>query len=152
MSRTQLFDRLLLLTSLLEEDQARELAAVGLTRRPAHLLWLIQREGPLRQRDLADQMEITPRHVTTLVDELIESALVRRTPHPDDRRAVLVSLTDQGASLMASMVADHDQLSIALTEGWNDAEVDDLREHIEAIIGRFTALVERAAAAREAES
>lgn len=148
MSRTHLFDQLLLLASLLQEDQERELGAIGLTQRRTHMLWLIHHGGPQMQRDLAAQMDITPRHVTTLVDELIEGGLVLRTPHPDDRRAVLVSLTDEGTTLMASMAVDHDHLSGELTAGWSDEEVDDLRALIETIIGRFSTLVEQTAVDR----
>lgn len=42
--------------------------------------------------DLADALEVTPRNVTSLVDALEEEGLVKRQPHPTDRRATIVEL------------------------------------------------------------
>jgi DNA-binding MarR family transcriptional regulator len=36
---------------------------------------------------------------TGLVDALVDAGFLGRTPHPTDRRVVLVSLTDRGARL-----------------------------------------------------
>ena len=43
--------------------------------------------------DLADELEVTPRNVTALVDGLESDGLVRRAAHPSDRRVTLVELT-----------------------------------------------------------
>lgn len=47
--------------------------------------------------------------VTFVVDRLVRGGLVQRKPHPDDRRAVLMSLTERGkdtaAAVMEALVA-----------------------------------------------
>ena len=48
--------------------------------------------GPLTQRDLGDRLQLTSGAVTQLVDRLERRGLVRRVPHPTDRRATLVEL------------------------------------------------------------
>lgn len=50
----------------------------------------------LRLGALADWLQVAPRSATEVVDGLEELGLVARTPDPDDRRAVLVGLTDRG--------------------------------------------------------
>ena len=147
MSRTQLLDQLLLLATLLHEDQERELGAIGLNQSRTHVMWIVHHRGSLMQRDIADAMGVTPRHVTTLVDELLEAGLAFRNPHPSDRRAVLVSLSDKGTSLMESMTVDHERLAASLTEGWTTGEVDELRGQVETVIARLGALI--AASAEE---
>ncbi|MET0735461.1 MAG: MarR family transcriptional regulator [Microbacterium sp.] len=149
MSRTQLLDQLLLLSSMLQEDQDRELGAIGLTQRRTHVMWLVHHRGPLMQRDIANEMGVTPRHVTTLVDELIEGGFARRGPHPSDRRAVLVSLTERGTSLMETMTIDHERLAASLTDGWSRADVDELRSQVETIVARLATLIADAAAERK---
>lgn len=151
MSRTQLLDQLLLLATLLHEDQERELGAFGLTQSRTHVMWVVHHRGPLIQRDIADAMGVTPRHVTTLVDELVEAGLAFRNPHPSDRRAVLVSLSDKGTSLMEAIAADHEQLAASLTEGWTSGEVDELRGRVEAVIARLGTLIAAAAEERRAD-
>jgi DNA-binding MarR family transcriptional regulator len=50
--------------------------------------------GPQRMADLASALDITPRNVTTLVDGLERDGIVHRRPHPTDRRATVIELTE----------------------------------------------------------
>ena len=59
-------------------------------------LGVLMRRGPMRLSVLSEHLRIAPRSTTEVVDALEERALVRRRPDPDDRRATLVSLTEQG--------------------------------------------------------
>lgn len=45
----------------------------------------------------------TPRDVTALVDALEDGGWVTRGPHPTDRRATLITLTDRGATAAERM-------------------------------------------------
>jgi DNA-binding MarR family transcriptional regulator len=56
---------------------------------------------PLTLRALAVQLTADPPYVTLMVDDLEERGLVRRGPHPDDRRAKLVGLTRAGRAAAA---------------------------------------------------
>ncbi len=46
---------------------------------------------PLRMADIAAQLDVVPRSVTTMVDGLEAAGLVVRRADPDDRRSVLVA-------------------------------------------------------------
>ena len=61
--------------------------------------------------------------MTALIDALEAEGLVRRAPHPTDRRATLVSLTKRGAAATARMAAERQQAA-----GWllGDVAPDDL--------------------------
>lgn len=52
--------------------------------------------GPLRMRDLAELVGNAPRTTTTIVDSLEKDGLVERVRHPEDRRAFLLTLTEEG--------------------------------------------------------
>src|SRR5262245_43066044 len=52
----------------------------------------------VRMVDVARDLGITPRTVTTLVDALEEAGILRRLPDPDDRRATLLELTESGVA------------------------------------------------------
>jgi DNA-binding MarR family transcriptional regulator len=47
-------------------------------------------------RTLADELDLSPRNMTALVDGLEIDALVARRPHPTDRRATMIELTTDG--------------------------------------------------------
>jgi DNA-binding MarR family transcriptional regulator len=51
---------------------------------------------PHTMRVLAERLAADPPYVTLIVDDLEKRGLVRRTPHPQDRRAKLVQLTARG--------------------------------------------------------
>lgn len=55
----------------------------------------------LTQRELADRLAADPPYVTLMVDDLEARRLVRRRPHPTDRRAKLVELTATGRAAAA---------------------------------------------------
>ena len=56
---------------------------------------------PHTLRALADRLAADPPYVTVVVDDLEKRGLVRRMPHPEDRRAKLVELTAAGRSAAA---------------------------------------------------
>ena len=54
---------------------------------------------PMSMKELAAALNIDPPNVTVLVDELESQGIVRRRPHPTDRRAKIVEATRKGRSL-----------------------------------------------------
>jgi hypothetical protein len=57
--------------------------------------------------------------------ELSDRLLVRRHPHPTDRRAILVELTPQGVETCAAMYTQHAE---AVSELFSDLSQADQRE------------------------
>lgn len=152
MSGTQMLDALLAITGVLQADQERELERRGLTVARTHLLWILHHEGPSTQAVLAGALGVTPRYVTTLVDALDATGLAERRPHPVDRRAVLVHLTERGRATMTAMADEHVKLGATLVEGLDPhtidtavAAIDHVRERLEHLIADH----ERRQAARE---
>lgn len=54
------------------------------------------RTGSLPMSKASSLLQVHPTSVTNAVDRLEAAALVRRQPHPDDRRGVLVGITRAG--------------------------------------------------------
>ncbi len=54
------------------------------------------------------RLQVHPTSVTNTVDRLEAAQLVKRVPHPSDRRATLIEITDAGREL-AARVGDLDQ-------------------------------------------
>ncbi|SCF13181.1 DNA-binding transcriptional regulator, MarR family [Micromonospora purpureochromogenes] len=71
----------------------------------ARALAVLGRHGPMRLSALADHLHIAPRSTTEVVDGLEERGLVARHPDPADRRATLVTLTDEGTRIGAAIRA-----------------------------------------------
>jgi DNA-binding MarR family transcriptional regulator len=56
--------------------------------------------APITLRDLAEAMGTDAPATTVIVNDLEEQGLVRRDPHPEDRRAKVVSLTATGKRIL----------------------------------------------------
>ena len=80
------------------QDRRRELqAALGLGGGFGRVKVLLHLEqGPMTLRDIADANGLDAPYATVFCDKLVEKGLVTRTPHPDDKRRKLVSLTEKG--------------------------------------------------------
>jgi DNA-binding MarR family transcriptional regulator len=76
---------------------------LGITPGQARALGVLRRHGGMRPSDLADHLRIAPRSATEVVDALQELGLARRTPDPVDRRATVVTLTEEGERLGAAV-------------------------------------------------
>src|SRR4051812_11777445 len=84
-------------------DMQRGLAERGLTLTRAQVLWILGDAERMTQRELAAELRVTPRNVTTLIDALEEAGFVRRTAHPTDRRATIIVLTQKGKTSVARL-------------------------------------------------
>ncbi|NNG37899.1 MarR family transcriptional regulator [Flexivirga sp. ID2601S] len=87
---------------MLRRANLSELEPYGLSPHQSRALGVVSRhgaDGSLRLSTVAEHLDIAPRSATEVIDALEERGLVRRTPDPADRRAVLISLTDDGRAL-----------------------------------------------------
>lgn len=140
MKNEQLLDTLLQITEALGTDMDAYLRGYGLTPAKAHLLWTLHGGGPSKQRDLATALGHSPRHVTTLVDELVAAGQVTRRAHPDDRRAVLVELTPAAAELLDQMAAARTELAAQLFGHLDTDTRSELGRHMADLGQRLAAL------------
>jgi MarR family transcriptional regulator, organic hydroperoxide resistance regulator len=71
-------------------------AQYKLTAVQAKVLLVLQPETPMTMRSIATALQYDASNLTGVVDRLEEMGVVRRQPHPSDRRAKGVILTAEG--------------------------------------------------------
>ncbi|HET6153496.1 MAG TPA: MarR family transcriptional regulator [Marmoricola sp.] len=72
----------------------------------ALVLLSFTRSGSLPLGKIGERLQVHPTSVTPIIDRLESAGLVRRQPHPEDRRAVLAEITEAGRSLVEATTAD----------------------------------------------
>jgi DNA-binding MarR family transcriptional regulator len=142
-------ERLLELAVLLNESMDHGLAEGGLTRARAELIWRLGQQGSMTQRELSEALRCTPRNVTGLVDALEEDGFVARRPHPTDRRATLVELTERGSNATEGWRAGYRDLAALL---FADLEASELSSFVAALDRVLERLRGVAAAAADEQS
>ena len=113
-------DRLLEVSELFQKDMARAFAGTPLTPSRIRVLWDLAANGPSAQHVLATRLEMSPRNITGLVDALESGGYVTRSPHPSDRRAIIVSLSASAVQFMRDMQREHAELSADLLGAVDD--------------------------------
>lgn len=108
----------------------RGLDEQGITMQQAALLLLANRYGGHVASRLAAPLGTDAAGLTRLVDRLAAKGLVVRGSSPQDRRAVVIQLTDAGQALLPELVAAFRRAQGHLIEGLSEAEVTDLRERL----------------------
>lgn len=87
----------------------RHLAEQDLTVSQFGVLEALLHLGPLNQKSLAEKLLKSGGNITLVIDNLEKSGWVERHRNPEDRRSVLIHLTDQGEDLIESYFPKHVQ-------------------------------------------
>jgi MarR family 2-MHQ and catechol resistance regulon transcriptional repressor len=87
----------------------QHLARSGLTFSQYGVLDMLFHLGPLRLGQIAEKILKSEGNMTTVVDNLERAGLVKRERSVKDRRAVTVSLTEEGRRLISEVFPQHIQ-------------------------------------------
>lgn len=119
----------------------RELAPLGITHADygllASLRGLAHAGTRPSQRELADASGLEPMYVSKLARALAERGLVDRSTHPDDPRAVQISLTESGTETVTAaraIVRRLDHARLDALGGHDSDRATELREALQILL------------------
>lgn len=72
-----------------------------------NILLVSLRCGGSQIMSISAGLGVTKRNVTALVDALEEEGLVRHKPHPTDRRAPVIEMSEEGSEAVGRMYEEH---------------------------------------------
>jgi DNA-binding MarR family transcriptional regulator len=79
---------------------SERLVRLGVSMAQLHIMYTLQRDGIMTMSRLADVLGVSLSNASGLVDRMEERGFVERTRVPEDRRVVLVRVTDAGRRLL----------------------------------------------------
>ncbi|HKZ14535.1 MAG TPA: MarR family transcriptional regulator [Solirubrobacterales bacterium] len=103
------------------------------------VLGRLDREGSASVSELAQALRVRPQSMAQTIGDLEAEGMVQRSPHPNDRRRALVSLTPAGRARI-----EEDR---AVREGWLVKALEELSEDDRETIGRAVEILGRLAEA-----
>jgi DNA-binding MarR family transcriptional regulator len=77
-----------------------QLVRAGVSMTHLHLMWILEQHGDLAMGRLAEILDVSVSSATGIVDRMEERGLVDRVRVPDDRRVVLVRISDRGREVL----------------------------------------------------
>jgi len=123
---TRLFDRML--------ADADIDAFNGAQGRILYVLW--GKDG-ITISQLSAQTSLANTTLTSMLDRMEASGLIRREPSPKDRRALLIRLTDKARSLQADYDRISQQMNERYYEGFTEAEVRQFEAYLERVLSNL---------------
>jgi DNA-binding MarR family transcriptional regulator len=84
-------------------------------------------DTPLELTALAERLGVTKQAAIKVVDEMEARGFLTREPHPTDRRAKRLTLTDRGHAVRAAALAESHRVEAELRAALGDADVDAFR-------------------------
>ena len=79
----------------------------------------------MTQAEMAESLEIQPISLVRLIDRLCRHGLVERRPHPRDRRANRLYLTDKGHATLVRLAPLGREVTSEVLASLNEADVAD---------------------------
>lgn len=115
----------------LADDFVHRLEPFGVEPRAYAVLKALSEDDGRSQRELSTQLGIHRNVMVTVVDKLERDGLVKRMPHPADRRAFAVTLTDKARDLLPKLdaqgSAQENEITASLTENERKAVLQHLQ-------------------------
>ncbi|PSW18096.1 MarR family transcriptional regulator [Photobacterium sanctipauli] len=102
---TEFYDKM----SSWEQSVVKE---TGYSLAQTHTIEVLGSHGALRMKELAEKLGITTGTLTVQVEKLVKAGLIVRRPHSEDRRAIVVELTEAGQAIHQQ----HNQLHLELVK------------------------------------
>jgi MarR family transcriptional regulator, transcriptional regulator for hemolysin len=109
------------------DQRARE---HGMTRAQWGVLARLERREGMTQSEMAEALEIQPISLVRLVDRLCAQGLVERRPHPRDRRANRLYLTDRGRTTLVRLTPLAKEIGTELLESIGEGEIAEFLQKL----------------------
>lgn len=126
-------------SSLIARDRLAPLfARFGLQAGEFDVLATLRRSGSpyaLTPTALYEATMVTSGAMTNRLDRLEKAGLILRGPHPNDRRGIVVQLTEKGLALIDEALTAHVANEHEILAGLSDAERETLSRLLEKLIG-----------------
>lgn len=110
---------------------------IGLSRSQYWLLIAVaRRQGDkgTSLRALADHLMVAPSFVTTGVAKLVKRGLLAKTPNPDDRRGLLVTLTRDGEATLDRLAPFLQEINDTLFDGVDRPEFETVLRFVDRFV------------------
>ncbi len=102
------------------------LGAEELTMHQVHALFCVKRQQPLRMSRLAEELRVAPATATILVDRLVESGWLVRTPSENDRRTIQLELSPDANQKFEKIMTQRLEQSSLLLDALTASELAQL--------------------------
>ncbi len=122
----------------LQEIRNRLGEAIGLSGPAYSILIAIEhlgQQGEVGVSKVGDHLHLSGAFVTIEVNKLVKSALVKKVPHPEDGRRVILTVTDKARALLDELAATQRPVNDTIFDGLSAKQFLSFSEIIASLVG-----------------
>ncbi len=105
-----------------------------------HVMAMLERHGDLPMSRVAELLDVSDSNATGLIDRMEERGFVERVRHPDDRRVVLVRVSDHGSQILADVEGVRDELLRRVLDQLDNTQLGRLAASVEDVHRALTSV------------
>lgn len=129
------------------------LAEYGLKNLGQPMLLAILRQKPDgvadSQRELAEQLHVTPATVTVSLRSMERDGYVMKIVDPNDMRRKRIALTDKGREVLDKLDEVYERIGFAMFDGFNAEEREQISDYFKRMIDNLNKLTAESRAAQK---
>jgi len=110
----------------LKENHVKDAYRAKLSMPQFICLLIISKIGKMKMSELANYLSLSYASVTNLINKLVNSNLVKRYDDPNDRRVVIVELTNKGKKIIYNIREKHKEVFYKNCSNLSDEEIKTL--------------------------
>ncbi|MEM6612753.1 MAG: MarR family transcriptional regulator [Cyanobacteria bacterium P01_C01_bin.72] len=124
------------LHAVVDEFDAAIADKVGISRNDLRCLNLLE-HGPMLPKNIGSKLELTSGSITALLDRLEKRKLIKRKPHPEDRRAILIEATPLVYQELGQMYRKMGEAVVELSNEYGRKEATQTAKHLNDLSNKF---------------
>lgn len=106
----------------------------GLTAPQFYILYMIREKGTCKVTALAEEMEVKPSAITVMIDRLVNHNFVKRLADENDRRVVLLQITDAGLNAVKELEQQSNEMLGNYFSKLSSTEVEHMIQTLEKML------------------
>ncbi len=104
------------------------------------MLYMLDRSGSLKVSELAERQGLTSAAITGLTDKLLVDGYVERARTEQDRRVVMISITEKGREMVAKLSESQRETLLLVFSDLSDEDIDHLKRIYSILLGNLDKL------------
>ncbi|SDN93808.1 DNA-binding transcriptional regulator, MarR family [Paenibacillus sp. yr247] len=111
-----------LLVHDIHNENDKRFASYGLSTERFHIMFFLYTVSELSPSEIADKINVTRASMTGLIDGLEKAQFLERVNHPQDRRKVILKITEKGRDLVEKIIPRHFELVSKVNQVYTEEE------------------------------
>jgi DNA-binding MarR family transcriptional regulator len=112
----------------------RERELTHITPEQGRILFALWRSDGIAIQELAGRTSLSKSTLTAMLDRLEEGGHIIRVPSPEDRRRILIRLTEKDRRLRDTYIRISDEMSDLVYRGFSDSEIEAFEGQLRKIL------------------